>query len=335
MRRIGVWVLVCVLLSWGRSEAQMLGTFVWQFQPYCNVLTVTVEQRGGAYLLTGADYACGGTTAPAMGVATLNPDGRTVAIGLTIVTAEGTVSQVRATVNLADFSGEWQDQDGNSGRFAYNPGAVFSGTPRPAPRTQVVAGQLTAGAVTPETLAPSVFAGSGVAATAARSDHTHDDRYLPRAEAARSDHVHDDRYLPRTEAARSDHTHDDRYLLRTDAQNTFVPRSAFGRIGYFGQAHVNSNATVRTQRTTNGQSITVSKSSTGHYLVQFHGMGTEVNFDQIVSITPSFVTFGAWKSCAASAFSFAPSIERLTVPVLCVDENHSPVDTAFFITITG
>jgi hypothetical protein len=181
MARIRVWVLLagCLGLA-GTSQAQTLGTFRWQLQPYCNVVTITVEQRGNAFLLTGSDNQCGANAAPVMGVAALKPDG-TIGIGLTIMDPGGRPAQIDATVNLGNVSGPWRDVDGNSGFFAFNPGAA-AGAPRPAARALVVAGQLTPGAVTRTTLAPDVFAGSGAASTAARSDHLHDDRYLTRGE---------------------------------------------------------------------------------------------------------------------------------------------------------
>ena len=40
--------------------AQGLGTFRWQFQPFCNVVTLTVEQKGASFVLTGHDDQCGG-----------------------------------------------------------------------------------------------------------------------------------------------------------------------------------------------------------------------------------------------------------------------------------
>lgn len=181
MARIRVWVLLagCLGLA-ASSQAQSLGTFRWQLQPYCNMLTMTVEQRGNAFLLTGSDNQCGANAAPAMGVAALKPDG-TIGIGLTIMDPGGRLAQIEATVNLGNVSGPWRDGDGNSGFFAFNPAAP-TGTPRPAARALVLAGQLTPGAVTRSSLAPDVFSGSGAASTAARSDHLHDERYLTRGE---------------------------------------------------------------------------------------------------------------------------------------------------------
>ena len=37
------------------SSAQNLGTFRWQLQPFCNVVSLAVEQQGAAFQLTGFD----------------------------------------------------------------------------------------------------------------------------------------------------------------------------------------------------------------------------------------------------------------------------------------
>ena len=39
----------------GRAGAQSLGTFRWQLQPFCNVVTVTGTQQGSNYTLDGYD----------------------------------------------------------------------------------------------------------------------------------------------------------------------------------------------------------------------------------------------------------------------------------------
>ena len=74
----------------GRAAAQTLGTFRWQLQPYCNVITVTITQVGGTYRVEGTDDQCGGgrDQASVQGMAFANPDG-TIGFGLTIVTAPG------------------------------------------------------------------------------------------------------------------------------------------------------------------------------------------------------------------------------------------------------
>ena len=48
-----------LVLSDASANAQSLGTFRWQLQPFCNVITVTVVQQGGTYTLDGTDDRCG------------------------------------------------------------------------------------------------------------------------------------------------------------------------------------------------------------------------------------------------------------------------------------
>ena len=42
------------------ANAQPLGSFSWQLQPFCNVLTISVTQQGNIYTLDGYDDQCGG-----------------------------------------------------------------------------------------------------------------------------------------------------------------------------------------------------------------------------------------------------------------------------------
>jgi hypothetical protein len=292
---------VGLLLMPRATDAQTLGTFGWHFHPYCNVVTFTVEQRGGAYLLTGSDNQCGnGAPSPALGTAVLEPGG-TVGLGFSVVSPSARISNIKATVTLASFSGVWQDQDGNSGTFVFNPGGV-AGAPRPAPRVQITSGQIGLGAVTPETLAPSVFAGSGLAPTAARSDHLHDDRY---------------------------HT-------RPQAEATFAAQTAFGPRGIFAQANVNANGTIAAQRMSTGAAITVVKGGPGVYSVRFPGLGAGGAFDQMISITPDFVATGSgWRSCAVNLRSLSNTTGLFSVTVQCYNNTFAAADSAFYITVTG
>lgn len=115
------------------ASAQTIGTFRWQLQPYCNVITVAVTQVGTVYTLAGADDQCAaGPQAPANGTAVLNADS-SVGIGLNIVaTPGGAPVHVAASVSLATFSGSWQDSLGGSGTFAFSPAGGNGGNPRPA-----------------------------------------------------------------------------------------------------------------------------------------------------------------------------------------------------------
>ncbi|MCA1584921.1 MAG: hypothetical protein LC791_09170 [Acidobacteria bacterium] len=114
------------------AEAQPLGTFRWQLQPFCNVVTLNVTQAGSIYTLDGYDDLCGASTrAAVVGTAFQNPNG-TIGLGMTLVLTPGaTPLNIQATITLANISGAWSDSAGNSGPFVFNP-AIAPGSPRPA-----------------------------------------------------------------------------------------------------------------------------------------------------------------------------------------------------------
>jgi hypothetical protein len=150
------------------AAAQPLGSFRWQLQPYCNIITVAVVQQGGQYQLDGTDDQCGaGNKASVVGLAFQNPTG-TIGFGLTIVTAPGgTPVHVDATISIATLSGTWRDSAGNTGTFIFTPGAPVPGTPRPVPSGGLAANsvttiQIAAGAVTNTRLAADAVTGATV-----------------------------------------------------------------------------------------------------------------------------------------------------------------------------
>ena len=106
------------------ADAQPLGTFRWQLQPHCNVLSLTVTQVEGVYRLEGTDDQCGAGRARAsvLGLAFQNPSGA-IGMGLTIVTAPGGVA---VHVDAADHPGlaEWDmaRQRRRTGRLRVHPG---------------------------------------------------------------------------------------------------------------------------------------------------------------------------------------------------------------------
>lgn len=126
-----VTIVMSLLFAATSASAQSLGTFRWQLQPYCNVLTLTVTQVGGTYRLEGVDELCGGaTSAAAIGVAFPRPDG-SIGFGLTVVLEPGAAPlHLVASISVLSLSGTWQDQQGNAGTFAFNP-VVAAGPPRP------------------------------------------------------------------------------------------------------------------------------------------------------------------------------------------------------------
>jgi hypothetical protein len=112
------------------AQAQVLGVYRWALLPYCNVLTLLVEQKGAGFQLSGTDDQCGAqVAAAASGTAHFNPNG-TVSIALTVVRPDGISISGTASISVATFSGTWADQYGNSGNFHFNP-AGASGSPRP------------------------------------------------------------------------------------------------------------------------------------------------------------------------------------------------------------
>jgi len=129
----GMVAAVGLLTAWtGAAQAQSLGTFSWQLQPYCNRVTVQVTQNSGIYTLDGFDDQCGAPQrAPLVGLATPNGDG-TIGLGFHIVTVPGgkTVS-VEARLTPGPYSGPWTDSAGNSGTAVL--GGNSGGSPRPAP----------------------------------------------------------------------------------------------------------------------------------------------------------------------------------------------------------
>ena len=112
------------------AQAQPLGAFSWQLQPFCNRVTLNVTQNGAIYTLDGFDDQCGASKrAPLVGLATPNPDG-TIAFGFHLVPPGGQPVHVEAQIALAGLNGTWSDSAGHSGPFAF--GANAAGAPRPA-----------------------------------------------------------------------------------------------------------------------------------------------------------------------------------------------------------
>lgn len=143
--------------------AQRLGSFRWQLQPYCNVVTVEIVQQGGVYTLDGFDDQCGAPQrAPLVGVATPNPDG-SIGFGLHIVTVPGgRAVQVDARLTLPSLGGTWRDSLGGSGAFAFN--AAGGGSPRPLSATGLPAASITGNHVVAGTLTTTHVADGGLRA---------------------------------------------------------------------------------------------------------------------------------------------------------------------------
>lgn len=127
---------IAIIAAASSAQAQVIGTFRWQTEPFCNVVTLTVTQTGGVFTLDGFDDQCGAATrAAASGTAVPNPDG-SIALGLTIVSApEASPLHLTVPVNLATLSGTWRDSAGQSGPFRFTPGPGSGGARRPSTGT--------------------------------------------------------------------------------------------------------------------------------------------------------------------------------------------------------
>lgn len=130
IRTAAIATLVIALGSLN-ANAQVIGSFTWQTQPYCNRVALTVVQQGGVYQLTGSDDQCGAGSAPVTGTAVPTAGG--VAMGFAVAQNNGGAAHVSATISLATLSGTWSDGDGNTGTFAFS--GAGGGAPRPAPAT--------------------------------------------------------------------------------------------------------------------------------------------------------------------------------------------------------
>ena len=121
------------VLAASSASAQVFGTFSWQMQPYCNVVTLTLTQIPSGYTLDGFEDQCAGLKrASALGMVLLNPDG-TIGLNFGIVTPPaGKAVHVAALINPITGSGTWSDSVGNSGTFVLA-GAVPGLPARPLP----------------------------------------------------------------------------------------------------------------------------------------------------------------------------------------------------------
>jgi hypothetical protein len=168
-----IWSLVLAVVAGGLwsatpAAAQPLGSFRWQLQPYCNVLTLAVVQQGGQYQLDGIDDQCVAAQAASVrGMAFLNPNG-SIGFGLTVVTAPGgTPIHIDATISLPGLNGTWRDSAGNTGNLIFGAGVPSSG-PRPVPTgglppASVTTIQIAAAAVTAAQLANGAVTSASIA----------------------------------------------------------------------------------------------------------------------------------------------------------------------------
>lgn len=128
---VGVFVVVAAFGAPPLADAQPIGEFRWQLQPYCNVVTVNVSRTGIVYTLDGYDDNCGaGARSAVTGVATQNADG-SVSVGIVVVNPkDGPPTSVAARISLPAANGTWSDSGGQGGAFVLGGQGMGSG-PRP------------------------------------------------------------------------------------------------------------------------------------------------------------------------------------------------------------
>ena len=143
-----VLAAAALLAQWtGTAQAQNLGTFTFQLQPYCNVITMTITQEGATYRLAGWDDACGAVQRyPMSGTITANSNG-TLAFGFEVTRTNGIAVDTTFTFTPAPpYSGPWSDSAGNSGTFVFG-GAATGNPARPGPSSTLLAGSVTTGTI--------------------------------------------------------------------------------------------------------------------------------------------------------------------------------------------
>jgi hypothetical protein len=162
-------IVVAVHSATDRVSAQALGTFRWQLQPFCNVVTLTIARENGVYTLDGVDDGCGaGPPATVLGTAFPNPDG---SIGLgwsSSIPPLVSPLALEARLDIATLGGTWSDSAGNSGALRFAPGGGLGGPMRPVSLNglrpaSVVAGQMAPGAVGADQLAPGAVTAAALA----------------------------------------------------------------------------------------------------------------------------------------------------------------------------
>lgn len=118
-----------VLFATRPLSAQVLGTFTWQMQPFCNKVTLTVTGTPTGFTVHGSDDLCGGFfKAGAVGMATFNGDG-TVQVNFSIVLPQAQSVDISARVSPLDGNGFWNSSAGISGSWRF-----FASTPGLPPR---------------------------------------------------------------------------------------------------------------------------------------------------------------------------------------------------------
>ncbi len=160
---------LAMLVAAAPAAAQVFGTFAWQMQPYCNVVSLTLVNTPAGFTLHGTDDQCGAANkASAVGIASFNTSGN-VTLNVSIVTApSGKPVHVSALVSPTTGNGTWTDSVGNTGTFA-----MFATTPglppRPLPPSGVAAGSITAAEIAPGAVGNTAIAQDSITGINVRS----------------------------------------------------------------------------------------------------------------------------------------------------------------------
>src|SRR5262245_52399468 len=111
-----VLAVATLLLSSTSASAQVFGTFPWQMQPFCNVVTLSLINTPTGFTLEGVDDQCGAANkGSAVGTASFNASGN-LTFNFSIVAApDARPVAVSAVVSPANGSGSWTDSVGNKG----------------------------------------------------------------------------------------------------------------------------------------------------------------------------------------------------------------------------
>lgn len=128
-------MVAAILGSVAEGAAQTFGTLVWQTQPYCNRLSLTLTNTPGGFTVAGTDDGCGAARkATVTGALVLNADG-TAGLRISIAPTDGARAvDLSATVSTAHGSGTWSDSVGQGGALVL--GGAVGGLPvRPATPT--------------------------------------------------------------------------------------------------------------------------------------------------------------------------------------------------------
>jgi hypothetical protein len=135
MFRVVVPAVVMAAAILGSAAPLAAQTLVWQTQPFCNRLMLTLTGTPGGFTVVGTDDGCGAVRkASVTGTIVLNSDG-TAGLRVAIAPTDGArVVDLWATVSTASGSGSWADSAGHSGALAL--GSYMGGLPlRPSSPT--------------------------------------------------------------------------------------------------------------------------------------------------------------------------------------------------------